>query len=148
VLARRRAVRFGDTLDYDYVKFEASSQFSLWLSRQASRLNMVVKGRIQVRGFDALCRMAAAGLGIGIVPRRPAEDFSKSMRIAIIELREPWVRRRFNVVYRNRDELASVERTFLSFIEDDWLRHQRPNNLKRGKRSKETKATGKREGYV
>lgn len=136
LLARRRAVRFADTLDFDYVTFEASSQFYLWLSREASRLNTVLKGRIQVRGFDALCRMAAAGLGIGIVPRRPAEDFAKSMRIAIVELREPWVRRRYSVVYRSAAELARVERTFISFIEDEWLRHQRPGNRKGSRHSR------------
>lgn len=119
LLARRRAVRFADTLDFDYVMFEASTQFTLWLSREASRLNTVLKGRVQVRGFDAVCRMVASGLGIGIVPRRPAEDFAKSKRIAIVELREPWVRRRYSVVYRNASELARVERTFISFIEDE-----------------------------
>lgn len=121
-LARRRAVRFAETLHFDYVLFEPASPLYLWLTREAGRLGSLLKGRIQVRGLDAVCRMVEAGLGIGVVPRRAAESFAKSMRIALVNLREPWVRREFCIVYRSADELAPVERKFLSFAEQEWAR--------------------------
>lgn len=135
-LARRHAVRFVDTLSFDYVMFETASPLYLWLRREAGRLNCVLKGRIQVRGFDALCRMVEAGLGIGVMPRRAAEGFAKSMRIALVELREPWVRRRFCVVYRSATELAPIERSFLSFIEGKWSRRARPSQRRTRRRSR------------
>jgi DNA-binding transcriptional LysR family regulator len=122
-LARRRSVRFADTLKYDYVMFEPASPLYIWLTREAARLNTLLKGRIQVRGLDAVCRMVEAGLGIGVVPRRAAESFSKAMGIALVGLREPWARRRFCIVYRNADELAPVERKFLAFAEHASPRH-------------------------
>lgn len=131
-LARRRAVRFAETLQFDYVLFEAASPLYLWLTREAARLSSVLKGRIQVRGLDAVCRMVEAGLGIGVVPRRAAESFARSMRIVPVNLREPWVRREFCIVYRSADELAPVERNFLSFAEQEWSRRA---SLKRGRRA-------------
>lgn len=116
-LARRRSVRFADTLKFDYVMFDPASPLYLWLTREAARLNSLLKGRIQVRGLDAVCRMVEAGLGIGVVPRRAAESFGKSMSIVLVGLREPWARRQFCIVYRNAEELAPVERRFLGFAE-------------------------------
>jgi len=124
-LSRRRSAKFADTLAFDYVMFETASPLYVWLRREAARLNSPLKGRIQVRGFDAMCRMVEAGLGIGVVPRRAGEGYAKSMRIALVDLREPWVHRKFCVVYRNAAELAPIERSFLSFIEGEWSRRAR-----------------------
>lgn len=121
-LAGRRSVRFVDTLGFDYVMFETGSPLYLWLTREAGRLGSVLKGRIQVRGLDAVCRMVEAGLGIGVIPRRAAEAFAKSMRVRLVKLREPWVRRQFCIVYRSVAELAPVERSFLSLAERQWSR--------------------------
>ncbi|MBM3359310.1 MAG: LysR family transcriptional regulator [Betaproteobacteria bacterium] len=119
-LAGRRSVRFVETLAFDYVMFETGSPMYLWLTREAGKLSAVLRGRIQVRGLDAVCRMVEAGLGIGVIPRRAAEVFSKSMRIRLISLREPWARRQFCIVYRGQAQLAPVERQFLFLAERRW----------------------------
>ena len=119
-LARHQAVRFADTLSFDYVMFEPASPLYLWLRREAARLNAVLRGRIQVRGFDALCRMVEARLGIGVAPRRAAEGFAKSMQIGLVQLREPWAQRQFCIVYRSAAELTPIEKSFLTFAESRW----------------------------
>lgn len=128
-LAKRRSVRFVETLAFDFVAFETGSSLYLWFRREAGRLNRALRARIQVRGFDAMCRMVEAGLGIGIAPRGATQGFTKSMAIRLIKLDEPWAYRRFSVVYRSAEELAPVERGFVSFIEDEWPR----SRLNRGK---------------
>ncbi|HYC47260.1 MAG TPA: LysR family transcriptional regulator [Burkholderiales bacterium] len=116
-LARRRSVRFADTLKFDYVMFDTASPLYLWLAREAARHNALLKGRIQVRGLDAVCRMVEAGLGIGVVPRRAAESYAKSMAITFVRLREPWARRQFCIVYRSPGELPPIERSFVEFAQ-------------------------------
>jgi DNA-binding transcriptional LysR family regulator len=116
-LTRRRSVRYEDTLRFDYVMFDTASPLYLWLAREATRLNSLLKGRIQVRGLDAVCRMVEAGLGIGVVPRRAAESFARSMAISLVRLREPWARRQFCIVCRDAAELAPIERSFLAFAQ-------------------------------
>jgi DNA-binding transcriptional LysR family regulator len=130
-LARRRVVSFAETLPFDYVMFDTASPLYLWLTREAGRLGSVLKGRIQVRGLDAVCRMVEAGLGIGVVPRRAAESFARAMRIALVRLREPWVRRQFCIVYRGVSELAPVELAFVSFVEKEWSSRARPKRRRR-----------------
>jgi DNA-binding transcriptional LysR family regulator len=129
-LAKRRSVRFSETLAFDFVAFEAGSPLFVWFRREAGRLNRVLRARIQVRGFDALCRMVEAGLGIGIAPRGATQGLTKSMNIVLVRLNEPWAHRRFSVVYRSAEELATVERSFVSFIEEEWQR-SRPQHRRR-----------------
>jgi DNA-binding transcriptional LysR family regulator len=99
----------------------------LWLRREAGPLNAVLRARIQVRGFDAMCRMVEAGLGIGMVPLRAARGFAKSMAIQPVALREPWARRRFCVIYRAGEALAHTERSFVDFVEREWMRTRSPS---------------------
>jgi len=114
-LARRRSVRFIEALAQDFVCLEMESPIYLWLQREASRLNRTLRARIQVRSFDALCRMVESGLGVGVVPRLAALGFQPAMAIAMVELREPWIHRNLALVHRGLAELAPIERRFVAF---------------------------------
>ncbi len=114
-LARRRSVRFIEALAQDFVCLEMESPIYLWLQREASKLNRTLRTRIQVRSFDALCRMVESGLGVGVVPRLAALGFQPAMAIAMVELREPWIHRNLALVHRGLAELAPIERRFVAF---------------------------------
>lgn len=116
--ARRRSVRFVETLPFDFVCLEMESPIYASLRREASKLNRQLRTRIQVRGFDALCRMVEAGLGIGIVPRNVAVSTATSMAVVLVELREPWVQRDICIVYRSTEELTRVEQSFVRFCNE------------------------------
>jgi len=117
-LARRGAVRFADALEHEFVMFEDTSPVTLLLWREAARLGASVRGRVQLRGLDAVCRMVEAGLGIGIVPRRAAQSFAKSMSIASVILREGWAERRLIIAYRSEHELAPLEHSFIATAQE------------------------------
>jgi DNA-binding transcriptional LysR family regulator len=114
-LARRRSVRYIEALSQDFVCLESESPVYLWLQREASKLNRTLRARIQVRSFEAVCRMVEHGLGVGVVPRLAAEGFLPSIAIAVIGLREPWVQRNLTLIHRGADELGPIERRFLAF---------------------------------
>ena len=50
--------------------------------------------RVQVRSFDGMCRLVAAGAGLGVLPRAAAAPHVASMSLKVIALREPWAQRR------------------------------------------------------
>jgi len=114
-LARRRSVRFIEALSFDFVGLESDSPVFQLLHRQASALNRMLRVRVQVRGFDALCRMVEAGLGIGVVPLGVATSIGKAMAITVVGLREPWAKRNISIIYRRADELTAVENRFVAF---------------------------------
>jgi DNA-binding transcriptional LysR family regulator len=49
--------------------------------------------RIQVRSFDAMCQMVAAGLGVAVLPEAAVQPHLTSMGLRKIEIRDAWVRR-------------------------------------------------------
>lgn len=113
-LARRRTLAFADALDEPFVSLDGGSAIHGFLLDHARAAGRVLRLRIQVRGFDAVCRMAAAGVGVGLVPRSAAEQAAGHYPLAWRELADPWAPRAMEVVARpesleNRYVAALVE---------------------------------------
>ena len=72
--------------------------------------------RVRVSGFDAICRMVEAGVGIGIVPEVAARRCRRSMRIAVIPLVEAWAMRRLVLCVRQMRELAVPARRLVEHL--------------------------------
>jgi DNA-binding transcriptional LysR family regulator len=85
-LARAGSISFAETLGYPHIGLHEGSTLQHFLNRvvvdSGDRLNL----RIQVRGFDAMCRMVEADVGIGILPQSAARRHSQSMQLALVEL--------------------------------------------------------------
>lgn len=92
-LSRRKRVRFAECLDHEFVGLNRGSSLLELTSRAAQLAAKAMKLRVQVRSFDAMCQMIEANLGIGVLPagvlKRPLPK-----TLAVIELNEPWARRR------------------------------------------------------
>jgi DNA-binding transcriptional LysR family regulator len=93
-LAEGGTVRFDDVLDYDLVALESSSTMMNLLAEHAVNAGKGLKLRVQVRGFEVVCKFVQAGLGIGILPYQAASAMSQSMGLQVRALAEPWADRR------------------------------------------------------
>ena len=72
--------------------------------------------RIQVRGFEAMCRMVEAKVGIGILPQSAALRHSRTMKLALVELTEPWAVRERSVVVQSLEGLPHYARALVDVI--------------------------------
>ena len=115
-LARRRAVAFEDTIDFEYVDIMAGSIIQSTLQRQAAAAGKVMRYRIQVSTVDAACRIVAANLAIAIVPREGAAAFQKSLGLKIVRLDNPWARRRFVICVRGDTALGVPARLLVDSL--------------------------------
>jgi DNA-binding transcriptional LysR family regulator len=104
-LARRGKVDFADTLDCDYVGLDRSSAVQRFLAGHASRVGRPLKLRVQLRSFDAVCRLVEADVGVGIVPATTARRAVKSMAIRAVELTDPWALRQLAICVRDFEAL-------------------------------------------
>lgn len=93
-LAARRQVRFAEALAYDFVGLERSSALMRQFAAAAEGEGLPLRMRVQVRSFDGMCRLVAAGAGLGVLPRAAAAPHVASMSLKVIALREPWAQRR------------------------------------------------------
>ncbi|NRF65851.1 LysR family transcriptional regulator [Aquincola sp. S2] len=93
-LARRRRAAFGDCLAHDFVGLNRGSSLLELTSRAAEQAGLPMHLRVQVRSFDAMCHMIAAGLGVGVVPLAACRAQIGALGLKVVHLDDAWARRR------------------------------------------------------
>ena len=83
-LARRRQLAFRDVVGRDFVGLSPGSALQDYLARHAQRLGRRLKLRVRLRGFDAVCRMVAEGVGLAIIPETAARRCRETMAIEVV----------------------------------------------------------------
>lgn len=121
-LAGRPSLRFVDTLEFDYVGLPRGSSLCNTLVDAAEALGLSLRLRIQATSFDGLRRMAALGLGIGILPRGSVEPFLQADHLVAIPLDEAWARRELLLVSRDLETLPLLARTLHGHLASSHLR--------------------------
>jgi DNA-binding transcriptional LysR family regulator len=114
--ARRRRIAFAETLDEDAVGMQAGSTLHAFLAQITESLGKSQKLRIQLGGFDAMCRMIGSGVGIGVVPESAARRNLESMKLALIELSDPWSVRERYLLVRDRAALPTYARALVDTL--------------------------------
>jgi DNA-binding transcriptional LysR family regulator len=100
-LARRRSVRLADAVDYDFVSLSGGTSLAQRLQGETEAIGRRLKMRIQVRSFDAMCQMVAAGMGVAVLPREAILPHLRSMKLTQIALDETWAQRRLLIGLRD-----------------------------------------------
>ena len=118
-LATSRELSFADTLAYDYVGLSQNTSLAIRLNQECERMGKPLKLRIQVRGFDSICRMSASTGFIGILPRLAAEPHAQSMQLSLIPLTDDWARRDLLIGARDLESLNGAARLLLAHLRQD-----------------------------
>jgi molybdate transport repressor ModE-like protein len=104
-LAEQSKIGFADVLDYDFVGLDRASALQRFLAGKASRIGRPLRLRVQLRSFDAVCRLVEANVGVGIVPETTAQRAAKSSAIKVVELADAWAPRDLTICVRDFDAL-------------------------------------------
>jgi DNA-binding transcriptional LysR family regulator len=115
-LARRAKIGFEQVLDHDFVGLDRASALQRFLAAKAARIGRPLRLRIQLRSFDAVCRMVECKVGIGIVPETTARRVAKTMAIAAVVLSDAWAVRDLTICVRSRDELPAYARQLVEHL--------------------------------
>jgi DNA-binding transcriptional LysR family regulator len=112
-LSRSKApIDFEKTLDEDFISLNTGAALLTRMQQEARIANKPLKLRMQVRSFDAVCNLVAAGLGIAVLPKASTEPLLKHIDIKIRSLANPWAKRAL-VVAVSSGELAQEFKSFL-----------------------------------
>jgi DNA-binding transcriptional LysR family regulator len=118
-LASRPHVAFAQILDYDVVGLDRASALQRFLAHKAAREGRPLRLRVQLRSFDAVCRLVECKVGIGIVPQTTAQRAAKTMDIAAVALSDPWAVRDMTICVRRLDELPIYARQLVAHLSLD-----------------------------
>lgn len=105
-LAAKAHTRFADVLDHPFVMLHAGSAIHTFTMNAAAALGRHLDVRIQVRSFEAVCRMVGAGVGLGLVPQSAVPQGGLHEPPAIVELDETWAQRDLKICVRQRAALS------------------------------------------
>jgi len=114
-LAASASSLFAQVLDYPFVMLHSGSAIHTFTMNAAAALGRHLEVRIQVRSFEAVCRMVSAGVGIGLVPRSAV---TAGAQLAVIELEEPWAQRDLKVCVRKRELLSGFAAALVDCLTD------------------------------
>jgi DNA-binding transcriptional LysR family regulator len=115
-LAKRGAVSFSEVLAHEFVGLERSSSLQRFLASKAAREGQPLRLRVQLRSFDAVCRMVEAGVGIGVVPLTTATRAAKTMALGVVELSDDWAMRELRICVRALAELRPFARALVESL--------------------------------
>lgn len=65
---------------------------------------------MQVQSFEAVCRLVAAGQGIGVLPRGAVDNLKQTMKLRAIALSDGWADRQMYVCVRKGGLARQVSR--------------------------------------
>jgi len=104
---RARRVPFEQLLKYDLVALDSSAAMMSLLSDAAAGAGQPLRLRVQVKSFEAVCKLVQANMGIGVLPEAAALDFAPIMGLRLIRLTDGWADRCMHVCFRDFDSLPA-----------------------------------------
>ncbi|WP_294224175.1 LysR family transcriptional regulator [uncultured Shimia sp.] len=104
-LASDKSIKLSETLEYEHIGLHEGSTLLDFLRRQYRRNGYDRTLRIQVRSFEAMCRVIEAGVGIGVVPESAAKRHAQTMNITLLDLEDAWATRDRSVLFRDKSAL-------------------------------------------
>lgn len=115
-LARLDKVGFAQVLDDNIVGLDRASSLQRFLSAKAAREGRPLRLRVQLRSFDAVCRMVECGVGVGVVPATTAARAARTMDLAVIDLADDWAIRDLTIVVKADAELRPYARALVEVL--------------------------------
>jgi DNA-binding transcriptional LysR family regulator len=115
-LGRRARIAFAEVLEHDFVGLDRASALQRFLADKASRIGHPLRLRVQLRSFDAVCRLVESNVGVGIVPETTARWAAKTMAIKTVDLTDPWAVRELTICVRDVDGLPPFARQLVEHM--------------------------------
>lgn len=115
-LAGRSQVAFAEVLDHDFVGLDRASALQRFLAAKAAPSGRPLRLRVQLRSFDAVCRMVECRVGIGIVPETTARRVARTMAISAVALSDAWALRELTICIRSFAELPPYARQLVEHL--------------------------------
>ncbi len=117
-LAKRERVCFRDTLDYSHITLTAGTQLNYQLINAARAESTNVRIDIETSGYDAMCLLINANMGIGILPEGSV-DLYRVPDTVRVKLDEAWAERQILIGTRRIRELSPSARQVFEFLSEN-----------------------------
>lgn len=101
-------IGFEQALDEDWISLEGGAALLEKQLQAAHLAGRPLRLRMQVRSFDAVCHLVAAGLGVAMLPKAAALPMAATMKLRWRALSNPWAKRRLLMATRSGVQETAV----------------------------------------
>jgi DNA-binding transcriptional LysR family regulator len=115
-LAHRRLIDFQEFVDRDFIGLTNTTALQSHIGKYAAKLGARLRFRAQMRDFDAMCQMVAAGVGIAVVPEVAARRCARSSAITLVRIRDSWANRKLAICFRDLGLLSRPARLMVEHL--------------------------------
>jgi DNA-binding transcriptional LysR family regulator len=115
-LSGRSRIGFAEVLDYDMVGLDRASAIQRFLAEKAARVGRPLRLRVQLRRFDAICRLVECNVGVGIVPETTVQRTMRTMAISAVSLADNWAQRELTICVRDEEVLPPYARQLVDHL--------------------------------
>lgn len=126
-LAGRSSIALREAVGYDFIGLQQDASLHGLLQHSAHHLGAALRLRIQVRSFEAICRMIHTGMGIGVLPENAVRTYLPALEVRVIPLEDAWARRELKVGVRNLEALSLTARQMLEHLIASEQREAEPS---------------------
>jgi DNA-binding transcriptional LysR family regulator len=112
---KNKPIQFSDCLGFDFVGLTAGAAMLHEQINAANAAGKILRLSIQVKSFDAVCRLVAAGLGLSLLPKLAVEPFLGQLNLRVRPLSDPWSKREIVVGYVPK-HCSAVAQNFARFL--------------------------------
>ncbi|WP_046867033.1 LysR substrate-binding domain-containing protein [Microvirga massiliensis] len=121
-LAGRLSISFSDTLQYDHVGMQAGTSLHDLITAPVVRQERSINLIAMVSSFDALRRLIANGIGIGVMPEACVAPYAHLMGLRSVRLTDSWANRQLNLCVRSLGELPKSAQLLAQHLIDHGAR--------------------------
>jgi DNA-binding transcriptional LysR family regulator len=117
-LAAEPTADFARALDHDFICLGRSASLTRKISGAAEAVGRHFRLRVQVRSFDVMCRMVAAGLGLAILPRAGASVYAEALGLQVVPLSGLDTQRKLLLAMRDPAALSPAAQALVAMMRD------------------------------
>lgn len=110
-LAGERQVRLPQLLGENFIVLAGANAVTTRLFNAAAAAGEPINVRMQMRSFDAACRMVAAGLGVAVLPMEAIAPQLRHLPLQAVPVAEDWAQRTHYLALRPGAEAPAAART-------------------------------------
>ncbi|TDL93475.1 LysR family transcriptional regulator [Stutzerimonas stutzeri ATCC 17588 = LMG 11199] len=115
-LAGRECIALREAAGFDFIGLQQDASLHALLQQSAQQMGTPLRLRIQVRSFEAICRMIHTGMGIGVLPEQVVRNYLPALDVAMVPLTDVWARRELKLGVRNLESLSVTARQMLEHL--------------------------------
>lgn len=105
-----RGLHFAETIAQPIIGPGEDAALNKFMHRRANELGRTLNIRVQIPGFEAQCRMVAAGAGLAIMAENAARRFARDIPVRVVPLDESWAERELYICARSYSDLSAPVR--------------------------------------